>query len=303
MRFLEIQISAASELGESILSHFKSNKHELSKDDLTKLVRGHLVYFQNKPVPFLPFKVFKKGKSQIYLDLDGQNIDSSNILFEDKWLLVLNKPSGLPSQSSLKFLQDHAFSAVQCYLRNKKFQSSPPLFLLHRLDTDTSGVLLFSKKASANKEIQKQFELRQIKKTYLALSTSDKSPPKKKVIESYLARRGDKEHAFKFASVDKNTNGAKRAETKIELLESQSNNHFFKVSPKTGRSHQIRVHLKEEGFSILGDPFYEGEKASHLHLHAWKLSLKHPITGVELTIEAPIPKHMAQSLDKFNWSL
>ena len=254
-------------------------------------------------MPFLPYKIFKKGKAQIYLNLPGFNV-SSSIIYEDKWILAINKPSRLPSQSSLKFLQDHAHSAVQCYLRNKKFQTSPPLYLLHRLDTDTSGVLLFSKKASANKEIQKQFESRTIKKSYLALSTSEKnSKASAKIVTSYMAKRGDKKHAFKFASVDKKTVGAKRAETKLEPLKSLDNKHLFLISPKTGRSHQIRVHLKEEGFPILGDSFYGGERALHLHLHAWKLSLKHPISQEDLTIEAPPPQHIAQSLDKINWSL
>jgi 23S rRNA pseudouridine1911/1915/1917 synthase len=302
MRFIEVQIPSGSELGEFILAYFKSHKAELTKEQLTEHVKSHLVYFQNKPVPFLPFKVFKKGKAQIYLDIKGFDATKS-IIYEDKWILAINKPSGIPSQSSLKLLQDHAFSAVQCYLRNKKFQSSPPLFLLHRLDTDTSGVLLFSKKASANKEIQTQFETRSIEKSYIALSTSKDKKPQSKKIESYLARRGDKKHAFKFASVNKNEKGSKRAETEIKHLESVDDKHLFLVLPKTGRSHQIRVHLKEEGFPILGDPFYDGEKASHLHLHAWKLSFKHPISTEALTIEAPLPQHMAQSLDKFNWSL
>ena len=302
MIFLDLPIPAQTELGDYIISHFSSSGQKISLEELSQLVREHKVYFQNKPVPFLPFKIFKKGKAQIYLDLPGYKVDSSNIIYEDKWILALNKPSGLPSQSSLKFLQDHAHSAVQCYLREKKFQTSPPLFLLHRLDTDTSGVLLFSKKASANKEIQKQFESRTIQKSYLALSASD-TTPSKKTIESYMIKKGDKSHAFKFASVSKDTKGAKRAETKIDPLESLNGKHLFLVSPKTGRSHQIRVHLQEEGFPIVGDPFYNGEKASHLHLHAWKLRLKHPISQEELIIKAPLPQHMAQSLDKFEWSL
>ena len=151
------------------------------------------------------------------------------------------------------------------------------------------------------------FENRNIKKTYLAYSKSKTQiklkPGESRVIESFMARAPDKEHAFKFASVDKKTTGAKRAETKIELLNSSAEDYFFRVFPKTGRSHQIRVHLKEEGFPILGDRFYKGDKASHLHLHAWKLSLKHPINGEDLVFEAPLPKHMAQSLDKHSWSL
>ncbi len=307
MKFLELPIPEKVELGDFILKYFKSKNSSLSKDDLNAHVREHLVYFQNKPVPFLPFKIFKKGKAQLYLKQTGPMLKKNQIIYEDKWVLVINKPSGLPSQSSLKFLQDHAHSMVQCYLREKKFQTSPVLFLMHRLDTDTSGLLLFSKKASANKSIQQQFETRCIKKTYLALSTSSSESTvfKQKVITSYIAKKGDNKHAFKFASVPKDTPGARRSETLVTLLSTSNNDlkHLFSVEPKTGRSHQIRVHLKDQGLAIDGDSFYDGEKASQLHLHAWKLSFKHPINQEPLNLVAPLPEHLKQSIDKYKLSL
>jgi 23S rRNA pseudouridine1911/1915/1917 synthase len=147
MFFLEIPILEKTDLGESLLSYFQKNKIPIDKNELMSLVRTHSVYFQNKPVGFLPFKVFKKGKAQVYLKQEGW---SPEVIYEDKWLIVVNKPSGLPSQSSLKPLQDHAYSSVMCMLREKKPFTSPQLFLMHRLDTDTSGVLLMTKKSSAN---------------------------------------------------------------------------------------------------------------------------------------------------------
>ncbi len=298
MFFLEIPIAANTELGESILSYFKKNNAKISKDEIIKLIREHKVYFQNKPIGFLPFKIFKKGKAQIYLDQPGFELAKKDILFEDRWLIVINKPSGLPSQSSLKLLQDHAYSVVMCYLRNKKSFTSPQLFLMHRLDMDTSGVLLMSKKSSINKGIQYLFEKKKIKKTYWAISKTDDDLSLPEVVTSYLGRKPDDQHQFKFGSFPKDHKGAKFSETHFKKLSRSFNHNLFEVSPQTGRSHQIRVHMSENQHPILGDIFYRGEKSSKLFLHAKSLSFIHPETKEDLTIEAPLPEHWVDLLDK-----
>lgn len=297
MLFIDIPIAANTELSDSIISHFKKNEESFSKKNLLQLIRDKKVYFDNKPVSFIPFKVFKKGKAQVYVDQPGWQIQKEDILFEDKWLIVINKPSGIPSQSSLKLLQDHAYSAVISLLRERKPFTSPQLFLLHRLDMDTSGILLMTKKTSINKGMQMLFEKKEIQKTYWAISKSDtKEVPK--IVKSYLARKPDDDHNFKFASFDKDHPKAKLAETHFKKLDSKEDYSLFEVSPQTGRSHQIRVHLSENGLPILGDVFYKGEKASHLFLHAKNLSFLHPETKEHVTIEAPLPSHWVDLLDK-----
>lgn len=292
MRFIELPVSPCSCLSQELLKSLPS----LDKKDLIEAVREHRLYFMNKAVPFLPFKVFKKGKVQIFLKDKGWEIKKSDLLYEDKWLIAINKPAGLPSQAPIDFTKDHVHSAVKSLLWQRKPQKLSPLFLLHRLDMDTSGVLLFSKKASINKGMQDLFEKKKIQKTYWALSQSESQTLPPSPIRSYLARKGDHIHKFKFASVDKNHKGAKFAETDLELLKQDQNFYLFKVQPKTGRSHQIRVHLKESGFPILGDPFYEGEKASHLFLHAKSVEFKHPESQEKLKIEAPLPPHWQKQL-------
>lgn len=294
MRFLEIPIPARSELSEEIFKFFSSHKASLTKEELYTAVKEHRLYFENQPVGFFPFKVHRKGKAHLYLDLEGWKLSKKDILFEDRWLIVINKPEGLPSQSSLKVLQDHAYSAVKCLLRERKPFKSPPLFLMHRLDMDTSGVLLLSKKSSINKGIQDLFEKKTLQKTYLALSSVETNcVPLTKVV-SYLARKPDKKHKFKFASFPKDHKGARRAETHFKLLEKSNGEFLYQVEPKTGRSHQIRVHMSENGFPIKGDIFYCGEKASHLYLHAQSLKFKHPITDEDVLIEAPLPSYWAE---------
>ncbi len=301
MQFLELIAKDRSELSKVIFDEFKKNKTDLTREDLNNLVRGHQVYFQNKPVGFLPFQIHKKGKIQIYLNNEVSfKLTKKDILFEDKWLIVINKPSGIPSQASLKFLQDHAYGATMVYLRNKKFQTSPYLALSHRLDMDTSGVLLMVKKTSANKGIADLFANREIKKTYLALTSSEKKPQEKFSVKNYLERAG-KDFRFQ-SSKDINpekSKKAKYAETKFELLKSLDSKHLFKVSPKTGRSHQIRVHLSEAGFPILGDQFYnENKERSHkLHLHAASLEFKHPMTKEIITVSSKTPEHWLIKVD------
>jgi|GEM_PF-704291 len=300
MRFLEVLTPAHTELGDTILKLYQKNKFEGNahehKKQITKMVREHRLYFQNKPVGFLPYKVFKKGKAQAYLDLPGWKITKKDILFEDKWLIAINKPSGLPSQASLTFLQDHAYGAVLCHLRERKFQTSPQLFLIHRLDMDTSGVLLMTKKASVNKGMQSLFEQKKIQKTYWAVSSGE--GPELTSVQSYLGRKPDQSHQFKFGSFDKDHPGVKFSETDFKLLKSNGAYKLYEVSPKTGRSHQIRVHMAEKGFPILGDVFYNGEKASRLALHAESLSFEHPMTGENVLIKAPIDSQLEALLDK-----
>ncbi len=298
MFFLEIPIAVNTELGEAILAYFKKNNIPLLKADIIKSIREHRVYFENKPVSFLPFKIFKKGKIQLYIDHPSWKITKKDILFEDRWLIVINKPSGIPSQSSLKPLQDHAYSAVICHLRNKKTFKSPQLFLLHRIDTDTSGALLMSKKSSINKGIQFLFEKKKIRKHYWAISKTKNNQKIPEIVTSYIGKKPDDQHKFKFGSFPKGYNSAKFSETHFKKLNQKENYSLFKVSPQTGRSHQIRVHLSENGYPILGDIFYKGEKATKLFLHAKTLSFVHPETKEFISIKAPLPKHWIDLLDK-----
>lgn len=298
MRFIELIIPSKSEISREVEQQIVQFNLSFSSEDFTDLVRKHLVYFENKPLSFLPFQVHRKGKLQIYIpDEKSWKITPSDVLYEDKWIIAINKPCKIPSQASLNLNLQHAYGAVKSYLRNKKTQTSPVVTLFHRLDMDTSGVLIMGKKASINKPMADLFASRKIKKTYLALSQSKTifEGLKKFKIESYLKRAPSKKHKFRFSSGSKED--GKYALTHVELTKQKNDVYLFEVHPQTGRSHQIRVHLSEEGFSILGDLFYEGQKASHLFLHAHKLEFPHPINKDEiLSLKAPLPKHWNEHL-------
>ena len=296
MFFIELQTKGPCELkafADTILSK------DIKNFDLLPLVKNRQVFYDGKPVNFLPHKVFKKGKVQIFLDEESYALKPSDIIFEDSSIIAINKPSGLSSQASLKPLQEHAHSSVMCYLFDKMGRITlPTLYLLHRLDMDTSGVLLFSKKASANKSLQNSFEKKLATKTYYAVSEGTSEVPKK--IINHLGRTPDESHSFKFSSVEKNKPGAKAAETHFEEVESFSDLKVICAQPKTGRSHQIRVHLKESGLPIRGDVFYNPGHKPPLFLHARSLKINHPKTEAPLTLEASFPEHWNEILQRIS---
>lgn len=288
---------------------------QITKEDVAHLVRKGLVYLNQKKVPHLPYEI--KGKSKIIIGLpddftnelankvnnNKNNSTSKNqemkksasftkkdIIFEDESMVIINKPSGLPSQSTLNIFEDHALSALMSYyLENNKGIKAPYLNLMHRLDKDTSGLLLFSKKESANKYLTDLFEFRRMSKTYLAMT--NKNPNYKDqqnfTISGLIKKSPQPNMPFYFA-MDKNE--GQTSETDFKIIKSNEKNFLIECHPKTGRSHQIRVHLKHAELPILGDVFYNpSSKTPRLMLHAWKLEFKHPISNTLMTIEAPIP--------------
>ncbi len=281
---------------------------EITKDDVIHLVRKGFVYLNQKKVPHFPYDI--KGKSKIIIGLpddflnDKKSKSSKNsdakiksasltkkdIVFEDDSMVVIIKPSGLPSQSTLNIFEDHALSALMSYyLENNKGIKAPYLNLMHRLDKDTSGLLLFSKKESANKYLTDLFEHRRMSKTYLAVAL--KNPIYKDLqeftISGLIKKSPQPNMPFYFTMDDKE---GQTSETDFKILKSNEKSFLIECHPKTGRSHQIRVHLKHAGLPILGDIFYNPLfKAPRLMLHAWKLEFKHPISSKLLELEAPTP--------------
>jgi len=203
------------------------------------------------------------------LDLDPE------IVFEDEWLLVLNKPAGLATQGT-QASDRHDLMALMARKRpNQK------LMLCHRLDQGTSGVLVLAKDAKAN--IGPAFQERTLSKTYLMrtsqplIEASVVDMPIGRLRHSTPARYGcDGDLLEPKPSI---TNF--RPATEIETAGLVAGN-WVVAQPKTGRTHQIRVHLAYLGLPILGDGLYGGEASGQLWLHAWKLQLLHPVTGQEL---------------------
>ncbi len=217
----------------------------------------------------------------------------SQILFEDDAMIVLNKPSGMAVHggSGLSFGVIEGLRALRPEARF--------LELVHRLDRDTSGVLLVAKKRSALRSLHEQLRVKTMRKQYLAL-VRGKWQAHVKVVNAPL-RKNDLQSGERVVRVSAD---GKPSETRFRIVRQFAEATLVECSPITGRTHQIRVHTLHAGHPIACDDKY-GEAAfdekmrsqglKRLFLHAWKLSFTHPADGREMQVEAPL----APELDNF----
>lgn len=208
---------------------------------------------------------------------------SPEILFEDSDLIVINKPAGMLSQASPDPKRPHVVRWLEQHLKQS-------FFLQHRLDRDTTGVMLLTKTARVNKSITDQFRDHQVQKTYLALAKPNSTETWKQItIKNHLAPvRNAKKQLSRMVVV---RSGGWSAETDFEVRDEFSSFGLIEARPKTGRTHQIRVHLAHARRPILGDLMYGGKSAlaTRVMLHASQLSFVHPISQQPMTVEAPLP--------------
>ena len=199
------------------------------------------------------------------------------VIFEDEHLLVVAKPAGWNTHAPSPF----AGEGIYDWLKHREPRWSS-LAILHRLDKETSGVLVFGKTPLANKSLTEQFTDRRVHKKYLLL-TDREVPQKEFTVKTSLVRVGEK-----YAS----RADGELAETKFTLiLDSKFGNARLKMvsaEPLTGRTHQIRVHAAENGFPILGDTLYGGAASSRVFLHAGEIAFIHPATNQPVTFFAPV---------------
>lgn len=220
------------------------------------------------------------------------------ILYEDDHLLAIDKPAGVAV---------HGGSGVSFGVIEQLRQARPTarlLELVHRLDRETSGVLLVAKRRPALTRLQDQFRDRETGKTYLAL-VAGSWPASRKVIDQPLHKYLQADGERRVRVVAKDDPDGMRAITLVKVARSLPGFTLLEVTIKTGRTHQIRVHLAAQGHPIAGDDKYgdfELNKAlarqglKRMFLHAWRLRLAHPQTGETLSIEAPLPPELATFL-------
>jgi 23S rRNA (cytosine1962-C5)-methyltransferase len=196
------------------------------------------------------------------------------IRFEDEHLLVVNKPAGMNTHAPAPFAGEGLYE----WLRHRD-QRWARLAIIHRLDRETSGVMVFAKSSEANRSLTAQFAGRDVGKTYRLVT--DRTVPQREIkAVSSLVRAGDR-----YVSRPVHA-GSQRAETHFRAVETRGGLTTVEAEPRTGRTHQIRVHTAEHGFPILGDALYGGTPGPRLFLHASELKLKHPVTGAALTFQA-----------------
>ena len=199
------------------------------------------------------------------------------VIFEDEHLLAVNKPAGWNTHAPGPFAGEGIYDWLRA--REPRWAS---LAILHRLDKETSGVLVFGKTPFANKSLTEQFTQRRVLKKYLLLTDRD-VPPKEFTVKTPLLRIGEKYASRPAGEI---------AETIFKLSsEFRVQSPGFGVvgaEPLTGRTHQIRVHAAESGFPILGDTLYGGTPAARVFLHAAEIEFTHPASGETVTFRAPV---------------
>jgi 23S rRNA pseudouridine955/2504/2580 synthase len=226
------------------------------------------------------------------------------LLMEDEALLAMDKPAGVAV---------HGGSGVSFGVIEQLRQARPQarlLELVHRLDRDTSGILLVAKKRSALKHLQDQFRERETGKTYLAL-VQGAWPEKLKVIDlplhKYLLPGKDGVEGERRVRVTgKDDPDGMRSITLVKVAQRLSGCTLLEVTIKTGRTHQIRVHLASQGHPIAGDDKYGDfewnrqlpkQGLKRMFLHAWRLQFNHPVTGQRVALQADLPPELQQYVD------
>jgi 23S rRNA pseudouridine1911/1915/1917 synthase len=218
------------------------------------------------------------------------------ILYEDDDLLVVDKPAGLTVHPAPGHPDHTLINAILSHLSNLTVQQSNVRpGIVHRLDKDTSGVMLVAKNTSALANLSYQFKSRSIKKVYITL-VKGHLEPKRGIIEAPIGRdSGDR----KKMSVTGESRG-RQARTHYRVIKYPGKNTLLEITLETGRTHQIRVHLAAIGYPVIGDATYGAKSAlfNRQFLHAHRLGFKLPSNGEYVEFESPLPDDLEKALSK-----
>ncbi|MBI4675267.1 MAG: RluA family pseudouridine synthase [Chloroflexi bacterium] len=218
-----------------------------------------------------------------------------DILYEDDALLVVNKPAGMVVHPAAGHASGTLVNAVLGHAPEIVTGNAERPGIVHRLDRDTSGVMLIAKTDAALHALQKQFAARTIHKTYLALVHGAVPTPQGK-IDAPLARDARARKKMAVAT----TPHARQAVTVFHVLAHSEKYSLLSIEPETGRTHQIRVHLAFLKHPVVGDEMY-GKRKNELglerqFLHAWRIQFEHPLSHTPMTFEAALPPDLRAAL-------
>ncbi|MFB2533259.1 RluA family pseudouridine synthase [Paracoccus sp. p4-l81] len=265
-------------------------------------------------VPPLPDAPPPKAEPRI--DRSDEAMIQAAVLWKDQHIIALNKPAGLPSQGGSGQGLRHVDGLTGALMFGYKERPK----LVHRLDKDTSGVLLLARTDRVARALSEAFRSRSTRKIYWAAVAGLPSPRKGTLrwgIQRAPGRDAEKMIAIHPAKMDQHPD-AKRATTDYAVIDALGTRAaWVGLVPITGRTHQLRVHMAELGHPIVGDGKYGGsgqvnmgdgwgaqlggEISRKLHLHARQISFDHPITKDRITITAPLPDHMARTWKTVGW--
>ena len=279
----------------------------ISKSKVRRLIMAGAVHLNGRPVRSAAKALLPGATVEAHIDLDKLFDDSTardrefeltanRILFEDDDLIVIDKPPGLPTHQTVDKTRDNLVAAVSGFLSNRDGLVDPYIAVHPRLDRDTSGVVLLAKSRRVNAAIAEIFLNHQEVKVYQTL-TVRRPHEQEWTIKNYLGKIFSKSKRARYGAVK---SGGDFAETSFRVVAEYARGLWIEAIPRTGRTHQIRVHLSEYGLPILGDDLYGGGKSERLAprvmLHAAQLTFPHPITGGEISVKSPLPADFQECL-------
>jgi len=209
------------------------------------------------------------------------------IIHEDRDIIVINKPAGLLTMASATERENTAYHILTDYVRKGCAKSPKRVFIVHRLDRDTSGIVIFAKTEAAKNRLQEQWD--KTEKRYIAI-VYGKLPEKSGVINSYLT-----ENIAHVVYSTKNESIGKLATTAYKVLKETRDFSALEIDLITGRKNQIRVHFADKGHPVVGDTKYGKKDDLHkrMALHSRSISFLHPWNGRRMSLEAKIPAYFA----------
>ena len=287
--------------GKRLDIYIAENFNELSRTMIKKLIESNNILVNDKSEK-VSYKV--QANDNISIDipeaketkLKAQEIPL-DIIYEDSDIIVINKPKGMVVHPANGNPDGTLVNAILSICKNSLSGIGGELRpgIVHRLDKDTSGLIIVAKNDKAHINMSEQIKNHEVEKTYIALVKGFVKENEATI--NMPIGRSTKDR--KKMAVNKN---GKNAVTHFKVIERFGNYTLLEVKIETGRTHQIRVHLSQIGYPIVGDTVYSNGKnewgIKGQCLHAKSLKFKHPITGKEMFIEAPIPKYFQDVIEE-----
>lgn len=285
---------------------------ELSNSKIRRLIMAGCIRVNGREIRIPSYTVFVKSNVEAFIDKEkvlyekqaddiSFEVTEESVLYEDEYLIFINKPAKFPTEKTIVTDRDNLHDAVVRYLwkKNPSLRNPPYVGIMHRLDKDTSGVILFTKTREVNKAIFDMFDssklelnetseknYRPVQKTYIAVVKDSVKIKESFTVKNFLGRITSKSAGCKWGEVPESCGGL-IAVTEFKVIKRDAGRCYLECHPITGRTHQIRIHLAGLGTPISGDTLYNGDKAERLFLHAKSLELTHPITGKKNSVSAP----------------
>ena len=276
---------------------------QISNSKIRRLILSGAVQVNGRPILRPAFEL--RGRSNLLVSFDAEKffyekqpddadfeMSDAAVLYEDDNLIFVNKPADFPVEQTITGNRANLHDAVVDYLwkRNPALRNPPYVGIMHRLDRTTSGVIVFTKTRTVNKEVSEVFQSHKLTKQYLAVVEDKKSLGESFSVEMYMNRITGKSQQGKWGQVSE-SRGGQYSKTDFQVLKKITVEGrpclLIECSLYTGRTHQIRVHRASRGLPILGDELYGGHPAKRLYLHASHLAFD--LNDTHYDVKCPPP--------------